>query len=154
MPSLRRAREEVREGHTLEAGKAGEGDLRIKRCLRLADVGVGRDELLLGGEQIGAALQQRGGQTGRDFRAQGLRDQSSAARHVAGVAAQQDAQEVFLLFDATMNVHNGGLCGVNENLRLIHVRHRSHAACRARLRQFQRIGADAVGAPGNVEFEV
>src|SRR4030095_14934395 len=92
LPRLRRAGEEVRKSNALKAGESSQRDLRIERGLGLADVGIGGDELLLGGAEVRAALEQRRRPTRRDFRPHGLRDQGGAALDATGVAAEQNAQ--------------------------------------------------------------
>src|SRR5204862_5998560 len=62
----RAALEQPREIAARSAEVGGEGDAREERRLRGTDVGVGGEQLALGGADVGSALEQVGRQAGRD----------------------------------------------------------------------------------------
>ncbi len=87
LPGLAGAGEEVREGDGLEAVEAGEVDARIEGGFGLADVGVGGDEGLFGGAEVGAAVEEVGGQARRDRDVEVLAEEAWAALDGPWVAA-------------------------------------------------------------------
>ena len=64
--------EKIGQGHGLIPVKTRKGDLRIKCGLGLADVRIGRDQLLLGRANVRTPFQKARGQTGRHFSTHGL----------------------------------------------------------------------------------
>jgi hypothetical protein len=76
------------------AERGGEQDARQEGRTRGADVGVGGDQSLLGGEHVGARQQDLGRQADRNLGHQGLLRQH-APRGQRGAAADQQAQGVF-----------------------------------------------------------
>ena len=84
--------EEVGDLGTDAAKGARQGNRREEARHRGADVGVRRDELLLGLAQIGPPLQKRRWQSSRNLGWQHLFGQILAARDRSRVAAEQEGQ--------------------------------------------------------------
>ena len=94
-PQPQRVIEQVRQRPILQATGGGQIDRRQELRLRGGEGGIGGKQLPLGLNNIRTAVQQRGGQLGR----QRERRQSAEilALNAARVAARQDAQGVLLL---------------------------------------------------------
>ena len=101
------SREQVRERRAHGAERTGDRDVRIIESPRGADIGVRRNEVLLGLQDVRPALQQRRGQVGRylgrDQLVEGL-----AARDRSRVAPEQDRDQVLLRCDGLFEGRNGG----------------------------------------------
>ena len=90
--------------------------------------GVGGDQVLLGGADIGTALQQRGGQPGGHLRGQLLLGEAAAADHAAGILAQQQVDLILGLLDLLLERGNGLRGGVDQLLGLAQIEQRRDAA--------------------------
>ena len=106
-PRPGRAFEQIRELGAFQAEQRGETDVGKVRSLGHADVGVGGDEILLGLTDVGSALQQRCRQTvGHRGEEQGV--DVASPRNQAGIVTEQDADEVLLLRDLTLELGHPG----------------------------------------------
>ena len=96
LPDLRRPGEQVIEVTAGRTEGPGQTDARKISRPSGADAGIGRDQVLLGLADVGPSLEQGRGQAGGRCRHLEFVD-GQAARNRPGIAAQQDAQAVFLL---------------------------------------------------------
>ena len=77
--------------------------MREVGCPGDADLGIGGDQILLRGADIGTALQQGGRQAGGNVRGQVLLGEAAPARHAAGVLPEQEADLILGLFDLLLD---------------------------------------------------
>ena len=90
-----RCAEQAGELSALAAQKSAQAQLREISRAGDTDLGVGGDQVLLRRADVGAALQQRGGQAGRNVGRNFLRGEALSARHCARRLAQQQDESDF-----------------------------------------------------------
>ena len=132
-PRRRRPGEEVAERGAHRAEQAGERQGREVERLRRADVRVRRDQVLLGLQDVGAALEQRRGQVGRESPGATSSSMRLAARDRPGIAAEQDRDQVLLRGDLLLERGDRRERLLVLRLDLLELDLRHHAALEAQL---------------------
>src|SRR5207237_7693903 len=96
-------RRQIRTNTTVKGGQADSGK---KITQSNPDAGIGGAHKLFRSANIGPALQQLGGQTGRDFRRQSLPEQCGRTRDGTWVAAEKDIDLIFFDDDTALQFWN------------------------------------------------
>ena len=122
--------------------------------LRRADLGVGRDETLLGLADIRTALEQLRGQSRRHGCRCRLDGECETARDIGGITAEQCAQQILLLRELALEIGNGLGGGVNQLFGLAHIEQGGRAVLRQYLREVQGVLARGQRVARDLQREV
>ena len=146
--------EQPGERGALISADGGQRDLREIVCLGDADLCVRRDQLLLRLEDVRAAFEQRRRKSRRNLRRMWLVDERPPSSDAFGISSDEDADEVFLLFDPPFEIRDRGPRAEHELFGLPHVEHGGGAAVRKELRQAQRVLPRRERLARDLQFEV